>query len=119
MDLTRHAEVFDRAAPTYDRVGVAFFSTFGRALVDAAAVRPGESVLDVGCGRGAVLGPAASAVGPTGRAVGVDLAPSMVALTAADLADQPHVTVAQADAAALPPELGTFDAVVSSLVLFF
>jgi SAM-dependent methyltransferase len=76
-------------------------------------------VLDIGTGRGAVLAPAAVAVGPSGRAVGVDLAPTMVALTAADMAGHPHVEVVQADAARLPADLGTFDAVLSSLVLFF
>ncbi|MEE8603385.1 class I SAM-dependent methyltransferase [Euzebya tangerina] len=119
MDLTHHAKTFDRAAATYDRVDVEFFATFGRMLVDAVALRPGERVLDIGTGRGAVLDPASSAVGPTGLAVGVDLAPTMVALTAADLADREQVLVRQEDATSLPTSLGTFDAVLSSLVLFF
>ncbi|HKJ56332.1 MAG TPA: methyltransferase domain-containing protein [Nitriliruptoraceae bacterium] len=118
-EMTEHAATFDRAAPTYDRVGVEFFSTFGRMLVDAAEVGPGERVLDVGTGRGAVLGPAATAVGPTGHAVGVDLAPTMVALTSADLDAVPQATVRRGDATALPTDLGTFDAVLSSMVLFF
>ena len=114
-----YADVFERAASSYDRVGVAFFSVFGRDLVAAASVSPGESVLDVGTGRGAVLAPAARAVGEQGRAVGVDLAPTMVALTAAELGHLAQVEVRQADATALPAALGTFDAVLSSLVLFF
>ncbi len=119
MELTEHAAVFDRAAPTYDRVGVDFFATFGARLVALADLRAGESVLDVGCGRGAVLGPAADAVGAAWRAVGVDMAPTMVWLTAAELADHAHVEVRQGDATALPADLGTFDVVLSSLVLFF
>jgi ubiquinone/menaquinone biosynthesis C-methylase UbiE len=119
VDPTAPAATFDRAAPTYDRVGVDFFRAFGERLVHFADLEPGQSVLDVGTGRGAVLRPAAAAVGPTGRAVGVDLAPTMVALTAADLADAFHVEVRQADATALPDDLGQFDAVLSSLVLFF
>jgi SAM-dependent methyltransferase len=118
MDLTPQAAAFDRAAPTYDRVGVDFFAVFGQRLVEMAELRPGQSVLDIGTGRAAVLGPAATVVGPGGRAVGVDLAPTMVSLTAAEMADLAQVEVHQADATALPDDLGSFDAVLSSLVLF-
>jgi SAM-dependent methyltransferase len=72
--------VFDRAAPTYDAVAGAYHDHFGARLVDLAGVRPGDAVLDVACGRGAVLLPAAARAGPTGRIVGVDLSPEMVRL---------------------------------------
>jgi ubiquinone/menaquinone biosynthesis C-methylase UbiE len=75
--------VFDRAAPTYDEVAGAYHDHFGKRLVDLAGVCPGDAVLDVGCGRGAVLVPAAAQVGPSGRAVGVDLSPEMVRLARA------------------------------------
>ena len=61
------AGVFDRAAPTYDKVAGAYHDHFGERLVELAGVRPGDAVLDVACGRGAVLVPAAARVGPTGR----------------------------------------------------
>jgi 2-polyprenyl-3-methyl-5-hydroxy-6-metoxy-1,4-benzoquinol methylase len=51
--------VFDRAAASYESVGIEYFSVFGRWLVDAATLRDGERVLDVGAGRGAVTIPAA------------------------------------------------------------
>ena len=72
------AGVFDRAAPSYDRVGDSYHDHFGARLVDAAGIGPGMSVLDVACGRGAVLLPAAERVGAAGRVVGVDLSPEMV-----------------------------------------
>jgi arsenite methyltransferase len=43
-----------------------------------AELRPGESVLDLGCGGGLDLVLAARAVGPSGRAIGIDMAESMV-----------------------------------------
>jgi O-methyltransferase/aklanonic acid methyltransferase len=51
------AGVFGRSAASYDSV-IPFFGTFGRLLVDAAALRPGERVLDLACGRGACALPA-------------------------------------------------------------
>jgi ubiquinone/menaquinone biosynthesis C-methylase UbiE len=43
-----------------------------------AELRPGETVLDLGCGGGLDLALAARAVGPTGRAIGIDMAEPMV-----------------------------------------
>ena len=115
------AGVFDRSADTYDQVGVDFFTPAGRELVRRAALRPGERVLDVGCGRGAVLLPAAEAVGPSGGAVGIDLAPRMVGFTrdAAGAQRRDNVTVAEGDAEAPNFPAGSFDAVLAGLVLFF
>jgi cyclopropane fatty-acyl-phospholipid synthase-like methyltransferase len=52
---------------TTESVGIDYFSVFGRWLVEGAQLVPGERVLDVGCGRGAVTIPAAIAVGATGH----------------------------------------------------
>jgi ubiquinone/menaquinone biosynthesis C-methylase UbiE len=115
------AAVFDRAAQTYDQVGVEFFAAVGRQLVSDAGLSAGQRVLDVGCGRGAVLFPAAAAVGEGGSVLGFDLAPAMVELTAMDAAaaglDNVRVEVMDAQEPQLEP--GTYDAVLSSLVLFF
>src|SRR4051812_48587612 len=89
---------FDETAASYDSVDVDFFTPMGAELVRRAAIRPGEHVLDVGCGRGAVLLNAAAATGPAGRVVGIDLAPSMVRLTAAATAHLPAVSVEVGDA---------------------
>ena len=58
------AGVFDRA----DHVGVPWSGPIARGLVEELDVRPGERVLDLGCGRGAALLPLAREAGPTGRA---------------------------------------------------
>ncbi|WP_398657029.1 class I SAM-dependent methyltransferase [Streptomyces kanamyceticus] len=72
------AQAFDRAAAHYDRLGVEFFTPMGRRLVERVAPRPGDRVLDVGCGRGAALFPAAALAGPEGSALGIDIAPAMI-----------------------------------------
>jgi hypothetical protein len=66
------AAIFDRAAATYDLVGPPFFAHFGRRLVELARLAPGERVLDIATGRGAVLFPASEAVGPSGRVTGTE-----------------------------------------------
>lgn len=112
---------FDRSADSYEETGVAFFGPQGAELVARAAPKPGESVLDMGCGRGHCLFPVAEAVGPAGRVVGTDLAPRMVELTAADVEARglsAYVTVEVGDAAApaFPP--GSFDLVTAGHVMF-
>ncbi|MCB0896352.1 MAG: methyltransferase domain-containing protein [Nocardioidaceae bacterium] len=111
------AGVFDRAATTYDQVGVEFFRPIGRFLVSRTDPRPGERVLDVGCGRGASAIPAAEAVGPTGSVLATDLAPSMVEGLRGSASALPWLTVEVGDAEQ-PPD-GAFDVVQAGLVLFF
>ena len=115
------AGVFDRSAPTYDAVGVAFFTDVGRRLVALAPVRTGERVVDLGCGRGAALFPAATAVGPTGTVLGIDLAPTMVAMTRADarVRGLANVSVEMGDAQEPGLTSGRYDVVLSSLTVFF
>ncbi|WP_341720574.1 methyltransferase domain-containing protein [Micromonospora sp. FIMYZ51] len=114
------AQVFDRAAPRYDRTGVAFFGPIGERLVRGLKLSEGQSVLDVGCGQGACTVPAARAVGPTGSVVGLDVAPAMVDGARAELAeeklDNAWVTVGDASAPPYPP--ASFDAVVAGLMVF-
>lgn len=115
------AGIFDRSAPTYDQLGVDFFTPMGRELARRAALRPGERVLDVGCGRGAVLFAAREAVGASGAVTGIDLAERMVALTRADVAARglSGVTVQVGDAEDPAFAPGSFDAVLGGLVVFF
>ena len=111
------AGVFERAAPTYDQVGVDLFGPVADALVEELDPQPGERVLDAGCGRGAVLLRAARRAG---RADGLDLSPAMVQGACAEAAAQGlDVEVRVEDAAAPDRPLASYDVVASSLVLFF
>jgi SAM-dependent methyltransferase len=51
----------------------------GAALLERAAYQPGERVLDLGCGGGATTLAIAEAVGPQGAAMGLDVAPMLIA----------------------------------------
>jgi ubiquinone/menaquinone biosynthesis C-methylase UbiE len=115
------AGIFDRASETYDQLGVEFFGPVGRALVEITGVMAGDDVLDVGCGRGAVLFPAAEAAGPTGSVLGIDLAPGMVERTRADIraCGLSTVQVERRDAQEPGLPAAAYDVVLSSLVIFF
>ena len=67
--------VFTRSASSYERIR--YFPVFGKWLVEMAQIPEGAQVLDVACGRGAVLFPAAERVGPSGYVIGIDLAEGM------------------------------------------
>ncbi|MEZ4450468.1 MAG: methyltransferase domain-containing protein [Nannocystaceae bacterium] len=87
------------------------------AWLDLAALRPGESILDVGCGTGTLLLAAAERVGPTGRLAGVEASPEMAA-RARDKASARGVAleVHTGSADALPHADASFDVAVSTLV---
>ncbi|QNS09317.1 class I SAM-dependent methyltransferase [Streptomyces xanthii] len=75
---TKVTAAFNGAAATYDRLDVEFFTPMGSRLVERARPRPGERVLDVGCGLGATLLPAARLIGDEGSALGIDIAAAMI-----------------------------------------
>ncbi len=117
----RVAAVFDGVSDRYDQVGIPWFTPIAQRLVDELHPRPGERILDAGCGRGAALFALAGAVGPAGHVTGIDLAPGMVAAVQADLEARglSQADVAVMDAASPRLDHASFDAIASSLVLFF
>ena len=90
-------------------------------MLDMAALRPGERVLDVACGTGLVSFRAAQAVGAKGAVVGTDISGEMVetARRGAVLRDLANVRFERGDAEELPlPDAG-FDAAVCALGLMY
>lgn len=115
------AGVFHRASSTYDHVGPGFFAHFGRGLVNHAALPLNARVLDVACGRGAVLFPAAEAVGTNGLVIGIDLAEGMVQETSREATQRglTNVQVRQMDAEHLDFPDALFDVILCGFALFF
>lgn len=88
--------------------------------VTLLGVAPGEHVLDVGCGSGAVTRTLARRVAPGGRAVGVDTTAALLKI-ARELADQAGlgamVEFKEGDCRALSFPDASFDAVVAATTL--
>jgi len=112
------AGLFGRAAAGYDQVG--FFHQIAQRLLALAGVGQGMRVLDVACGTGAALVQAARLAGPTGLAVGVDLAEPMAAVAAGRLRrlDQGCGVVAVMDAERLGLRAGWFDVVCCASAIY-
>ncbi|MBM4041176.1 MAG: arsenite methyltransferase [Planctomycetes bacterium] len=84
-----------------------------------ADLKEGETVLDLGCGGGLDAFLAARRVGKTGRAIGVDMTPEMIAKAQANAAkgDYPNVEFRLGQIERLPVADGTVDAIISNCVI--
>src|SRR3954452_18627921 len=114
MAEQRWQSVGKGAAERYEQLLVpAIFAPWAPTLIEAAAVRPGESVLDVACGTGVVARLAASQVGDTGRVVGLDFTGAMLEVARA-LPPVPGAPIewCEASAFAMPLPDAPFDVVL-------
>ena len=82
-------------------------------------IRPGQTVLDVGSGPGADVIAAARRVGPTGRAIGVDMTPEMIRRARENAAKEGlgNVEFHLAEAEELPVPDASVDWVISNCVV--
>lgn len=68
--------IWSRPLGVTDLSGPDYWDYYGARLVERASLTPGMQVLDVGCGTGSSLFPAADMVGTGGYAIGVDICPA-------------------------------------------
>ncbi len=82
-------------------------------------INKGESVLDIGCGAGVDTIIAGMMVGPTGKAVGIDIVPEMIQQAQSNLSmtDLHNVSFKKASGENLPFEDADFDVVISNGVI--
>ncbi len=112
---------WDRAAGHYEALWQAQLADAHAALQAAAALAPGERVLDVACGTGLVTFDAARAVGARGQVFGIDLSGQMVdaARRRAQALRLPHVGFARMDAEVLALPDASFDVALCALGLMY
>jgi arsenite methyltransferase len=84
-----------------------------------ASLKPGEVVVDLGSGGGLDVFLAASKVGPSGKAIGIDMTPDMLALARANAQKSGHKNVEfhQATIDRLPLADASVDCVISNCVI--
>src|SRR6202012_5499402 len=91
-----------------------------QALIDRAAPRPGERIIDVGCGCGGTSMALASRVAPAGFVLGVDISGPMLSRARQLAPKELPVDFVLADATVYPFDPGSFDLLVSRFgVMFF
>ncbi len=139
---TRYAAVAESTLSSADAGIKAVAESFGYSAEELAAIpaeanmglscgnptamgslRAGETVVDLGCGGGLDVFLAAAKVGPTGRAIGIDMTPSMIERAKKNAAHGPDGTpytnvdfiLATIDQTTLPA--GIADCVISNCVI--
>jgi ubiquinone/menaquinone biosynthesis C-methylase UbiE len=112
---------YNAAADYFDAPALSFWDRIGQRTVERMSLKPGTSVLDACCGSGASAVPAAKAIGPSGRLLGVDLAENLLRLARAKASQLglTHAEFGVKDIEELDPSTETFDAVICVFGIFF
>jgi len=112
---------WDKAAEHYEGFWQRQLAPAQAKLLELAALKPGERVLDVACGTGLVTFPAAEAVAPRGEVVGTDISASMVEESAKRAAGRgvTNVSFERMDAEELSLPDASFDAALCALGLMY
>lgn len=115
QDAVGKSVSFDVAADFYDRFMGRFSEPLALQFAQLAAVRPGQRVLDVGCGPGALTAQLAQRLG-SGGVSAIDPSASFVAA----IRDRfPEISVQRGIAERLPFADRTFDPALAQLVVHF
>jgi ubiquinone/menaquinone biosynthesis C-methylase UbiE len=119
VQITRIAEMY-QGAEIADLPATVTDVAFGCGNPTAiAAMKPGETVLDLGSGGGIDCFLAAKMVGPSGKVIGVDMTPEMIALANRNLAKvgAANVEFRHGQIEDLPVEANTVDVIISNCVI--
>jgi ubiquinone/menaquinone biosynthesis C-methylase UbiE len=113
--------IFDNVAAGYDNAALRFFPFCADQIVGLLKPTPGQKVLDVATGTGAVAVALAQALRPGGRVIGIDLSEAMLARAEHNIRKMAldNVDLFQMDAERLEFKRDYFDASVCSFGLFF
>jgi ubiquinone/menaquinone biosynthesis C-methylase UbiE len=110
-------QVSTDAAEVYESCFVpAIFGAWASPVAEAAGIRRGNKVLDVGCGTGVLAREALRRVGQEGQVVALDLNEGMLVVAART---EPEIEWRLGEAASLPFEDASFDVVVSQFALMY
>ncbi len=115
----------DVAGPKWTGLGAAIDARMAAVqdlLIASAGVKPGQSVLDVGCGMGTTTLACADRVGVSGQVVGIDVSTPMLEVARRRVAERgfANVSLLEADAQTYRFAAQCFDRIVSRFgVMFF
>src|SRR5512142_1836185 len=117
----RAASTYSAAADHYCLPALGFWDRYGAATVSRLPLAPGHAVLDLCCGAGASAIPAARAVSPDGRVLGIDLAAPLLELARARATRSglANVEFRRCDATRTGLPSGSYDAVICVFGVFF
>jgi ubiquinone/menaquinone biosynthesis C-methylase UbiE len=112
---------WDKAAEHYESSWSAQLEPAQTRMLEMAALRPGERVLDVACGTGLVTLRAASSVKPGGEVIGTDISEEMVkaALEISEQLKPPNVKYERGEAEQIKFDDDSFDAVLCGLGMMY
>jgi ubiquinone/menaquinone biosynthesis C-methylase UbiE len=111
---------YDRLSRWYDWLSASSEQPLAELGLKKLNVNAGETVLEIGCGTGHALLALAFAVGEAGRVIGIDISRGMFRVASAKIFRaklSQYIALEQADAANLPFEAGSFDAIFISFTL--
>lgn len=107
---------YARLAPHYDRRWSQYVNSTTRETLAQLQPRPGERVLDIGCGTGVLL-QALGLILPEAELAGIDLSPQMLTVAHARLGERAELREGRAES--LPWADATFDVAVTASVLHY
>lgn len=114
--MSRDVRTWDRISGRPMKMAENFKSrpVFEELIRRTLKLRPGDRVLDVGCGTGGYLHVLREAVGPEGEVLALDYSPKMAEKAKARAAQWNNVKVLHADATTVDLEAGHYDAALAS-----